>query len=186
MYLMEGGDLFVIIALIFCISVGIILVISGLFKLFGLKVASESIIAMDVIPAKIAKPISLAFPFIELLIGGGLIFVSESMIVNIMAIILILIFVLINFQAVVEKRQKPCFCFGKMIETKIGFGGMVQSLLLLISILVNVIFNNMNLIIILDQGTQVVHVVLIVTVSIFLTVTLILIRIIIESILTIN
>lgn len=103
-----------------------------------------------------------------------------------MAIILILIFVLINFQAVVEKRQKPCFCFGKMIETKIGFGGMVQSLLLLISILVNVIFNNMNLIIILDQGTQVVHVVLIVTVSIFLTVTLILIRIIIESILTIN
>ncbi|HDR7913832.1 TPA: hypothetical protein QCY05_002990 [Bacillus wiedmannii] len=181
---MEGGYLFVIIALIFCISVGIILFISGLFKVFGLKAASESIIAMNVIPVKFAKPISLIFPFIELLIGILLIFSSESIIVNIMAISLIVIFVLVNFQAVVDKRQKPCFCFGKMIETKIGYGGMVQSLLLLISILVNVIFNNMNLIMILDQGNQVVYVVLIVTVSIFWAVTLILIRIIMENILT--
>jgi hypothetical protein len=42
---------------------------------------------------------------------------------NIIFGIILSMFILINFKVIVEKKQKKCFCFGKIIETKLGYGG---------------------------------------------------------------
>lgn len=104
------------------------------------------------------------------------------MFINIIAIGLIVMFILINFKVIVEKKQKKCFCFGKIIETKLGYGGLIQCLLLLLSIIPNIIFNGTNLSTVLTHKEHLMYGLEIIIISVFWTITLILIRLIFEII----
>ncbi|ANC18180.1 MULTISPECIES: MauE/DoxX family redox-associated membrane protein [Bacillus] len=171
-----------VITLIFSVSVGLLFFISGLFKLIAIKEASQSIVEMNLMPEKLASIFGMLFPFLEIFLGVSLIIFNNNMFINIIAIGLIVMFILINFKVIVEKKQKKCFCFGKIIETKLGYGGLIQCLLLLLSIIPNIIFNGTNLSTVLTHKEHLMYGLEIIIISVFWTITLILIRLIFEII----
>lgn len=181
-YRLGGIRLLNVITLIFSVSVGLLFFISGLFKLIAIKEASQSIVEMNLMPEKLASIFGMLFPFLEIFLGVSLIIFNNNMFINIIAIGLIVMFILINFKVIVEKKQKKCFCFGKIIETKLGYGGLIQCLLLLLSIIPNIIFNGTNLSTVLTHKEHLMHGLEIIIISVFWTITLILIRLIFEII----
>ncbi|EEM49105.1 hypothetical protein bthur0005_9300 [Bacillus thuringiensis serovar pakistani str. T13001] len=181
-YRLGGIRLLNVITLIFSVSVGLLFFISGLFKLIAIKEASQSIVEMNLMPEKLASIFGMLFPFLEIFSGVSLIIFNNNMFINIIAIGLIVMFILINFKVIVEKKQKKCFCFGKIIETKLGYGGLIQCLLLLLSIIPNIIFNGTNLSTVLTHKEHLMYGLEIIIISVFWTITLILIRLIFEII----
>ncbi|AXR15607.1 hypothetical protein COC60_24770 [Bacillus thuringiensis] len=181
-YRLGGIRLLNVITLIFSVSVGLLFFISGLFKLIAIKEASQSIVEMNLMPEKLASIFGMLFPFLEIFLGVSLIIFNNNMFINIIAIGLIVMFILINFKVIVEKKQKKCFCFGKIIETKLGYGGLIQCLLLLLSIIPNIIFNGTNLSTVLTHKEHLMYGLEIIIISVFWTITLILIRLIFEII----
>ncbi|HDX9647837.1 TPA: hypothetical protein ROY02_004186 [Bacillus cereus] len=181
-YRLGGIRLLNVITLIFSVSVGLLFFISGLFKLIAIKEASQSIVEMNLMPEKLASIFGMLFPFLEIFLGVSLIIFNNNMFINIIAIGLIVMFILINFKVIVEKKQKKCFCFGKIIETKLGYGGLIQCLLLLLSIIPNIIFNGTNLSTVLTYKEHLMYGLEIIIISVFWTITLILIRLIFEII----
>ncbi|MFP7416616.1 MauE/DoxX family redox-associated membrane protein [Priestia filamentosa] len=135
-----------IISLIFTTGAGLLLIISSCFKILSLQESAKSVYKIAFIHKKIATIIGYLFPFIELLVAILLIIQVSNIWVNTIAIIIISAFIIINSNAIFKHSNIECFCFGKLLKTKMGIGGLIQSLLLFFSILPNIIFNNSKVI----------------------------------------
>lgn len=165
-------------SLIFRLSISFLFFCSGFLKIFSLKDSTKSIIELNIMPVRLAKIIGILAPFIEIITAILLIIASDKFIINILAIIVIIFLIAINFKAIIENRQTDCFCFGKLIPTKLGYGGLVQCFLLLLSIIPSIIFSSSNLDMLLNLSFLDITFILIT--SILWSISLILIRKIVE------
>lgn len=134
-----------VMTLIFSTSVSIVFFISGFSKVLSLKEASLSLEQIDFIPKRLKRITGTVFPFIELTLAILLIIASSNFMINVITIILISVFILVNFQAINDRKPKSCFCFGKLIKTELGYGGLTQSLILLLFVIPNIVFNKSNI-----------------------------------------
>ncbi|SHH47633.1 MauE/DoxX family redox-associated membrane protein [Virgibacillus chiguensis] len=135
-----------IVTIIFSVSVGFVLILSGIFKLFSTDELKKFIIDLKIINSGLSTILSRIFPIIEISIGSLLILFNNSILVNISAIILTFTFILVNLIALNKGEVKDCHCFGNIIKTKMGHGGVIQSSLLVLSLLPNFFNHNINLI----------------------------------------
>lgn len=103
--------------------------------------------------------------------------------VNTVAILIISVFVIINANAIFKHNNEECFCFGKFMKSRMGIGGLIQSSLLLFSLLPNILFNNSNVITVLSfQKYNFEFIVIIITILLWV-ISLMLIRTTIDKLL---
>lgn len=131
-----------IISLIFTTGAGFLLVISSLLKIISLHESAKSVHKITFIPEKPAILLGYLFPFFELVLSVLLILRVSDFLVNIAALIIIGIFIIINSNAMLKHSYAECFCFGKLLKSRMGIGGLIQSIFLFLSILPNIIYNN--------------------------------------------
>lgn len=78
-------------------------------------------------------------PIIELLTGIALITLTHNFFINVTALGLFFVFLAIHVNAVLKNDKSACMCFGDMIESRHGMPGIIQSALLIISVLPNLL-----------------------------------------------
>lgn len=170
-----------IFSLIFTTGSALILFISGFFKILSIKSAVELVLKFKFFPRKMGIPIGYLFPFVEILIAIYLLFNKDNLYINILTILIISVFVVINSKAIIEKMQMDCHCFGNIIKTKVGIGGLVQSLLMFLSILPNLFIVNSPYNSILFFEYSSIEFLILFSISVIWTITLILIRMTIDK-----
>lgn len=171
-----------ILALILSFGTGFLLVLSALFKILSLNAYVKSFNKYKNINKTIRKIIGFLSPFIEMIMGMLLIIFSEFLIINIFSVALFFIFILINVNAVIKREVSSCLCFGKIIETKYGKSGIVQSILLSTSLLPNVFIDDHIIFTDLIHSYRLVEINMFTLTAIIWTLTLILIRTIIDKV----
>ncbi|EJR04047.1 MULTISPECIES: MauE/DoxX family redox-associated membrane protein [Bacillus] len=172
-----------IMSLIFTTGSGILLLISSLLKIISIKESSNAIYKITFFPKTISKLLGYLFPFLELLISILLILRMYDLWVNTVAILIISVFVIINANAIFKHNNEECFCFGKFMKSRMGIGGLIQSSLLLFSLLPNILFNNSNVITVLSfQKYNFEFIVIIITILLWV-ISLMLIRTTIDKLL---
>ena len=121
------------------LSVSSLFVLSGLAKLLSYRASVEHIANNEWIPKVFKKPIGYSLPIIEIICGISLIIRGDNFLVNLLMISIILVFLAVNLQAVLKHKVKDCHCFGKLIKTKTGSGGVIQTILMLLAVLPNLL-----------------------------------------------
>lgn len=172
-----------IISLIFTTGSGILLFISSVLKIISLKESSKFIYNMNFFPEKASKVLGYVFPFFELVISILLILRIYDIWINTVAMLIISVFIIINANAIFKHSHEECFCFGKFLKSRIGIGGLVQSVLLLFSLLPNMLFTNSEIINILSFNTYNIEFIVMGIAIILWVITLILIRTTIDKLL---
>lgn len=127
-----------IVLLIFTSGSGLLLVISGVLKVIAIHDSAKSIENLYPVFKKNARKLGYLFPFFELLLGCLLIFYTYNIWVNSIAMILFSVFIIINTNAILKHDNTECFCFGNLIKSRMGFGGLIQSFLLLLCVIPNI------------------------------------------------
>lgn len=123
---------------VFRISVMCSFILAGTSKLFAIKEAKKFPEKIGLISGKYGQILGGSMPFIELFIGiFGIIF--NSYILNILAIGVLLFFIVLNLKYTLEKKSSKCFCYGKLINTKIGIGGLSHYMYQIIIFIVSII-----------------------------------------------
>jgi len=167
-----------IFSLIFSISVSMLFFISGISKMLSLKQSASSIVKLELLPKKLATIIGFSLPFLEIVMSLALLLKGNSIIINIAMIGLIVVLIIINFRAINEGKQSDCFCLGKIVNTKIGYGGLIQCILLLLSLIPNIINESINFLEI--QEMQLLQIIFIFITAFLWVVSMIIIRKLIE------
>lgn len=126
------------LGIIFRASVAIAFLFAGLSKLLWIRDSSRFARDLGLFPKKVGAVLGFFMPIIELAVGIGMIF-SNNPFISIVALGIIMFFVAINVKTVVEDRTLECFCYGNIIKTKLGQGGLVHYLFLLITLLISFI-----------------------------------------------
>ncbi|MDN3233549.1 MauE/DoxX family redox-associated membrane protein [Priestia megaterium] len=170
-----------IILLIFTTGAGFLLVISSILKIISLRESAKSVHKMTFIPEKIAILLGYFFPFFELLLAFLLILRVNDFLVNIIALITISMFIIINSNAILNHSQAECFCFGKLLKSRMGMGGLIQSIFLFLSILPNIVYNNSHVSSLFSYDELNFENIALITVTTLWTFTLILIRISVDK-----
>lgn len=130
-----------VIALILKLGTGLILVISGVFKIMSLNTYVSSLKKYKNINKTIRNIVGFTSPFIEVILGTLLVVYSGNKYIYLFSIVLFCLFILINLDAIVKKNISKCMCFGKVIETRYGKSGIIQSSLFILSILPSIFIN---------------------------------------------
>jgi len=135
---------------IFCYGSALVLILSGISKLISHSNTKHFFLKYIAINDISITFVALLFPLFEIVIGVGL-FIYAHPILYISALFLILLFIIINSYALINKVEEDCKCFGNLIPTKTGLGGLIQSVCMFFSIVPLLYFDksNMN---ILDIG----------------------------------
>lgn len=170
-----------IISLIFTTGAGFLLIISSLLKIISLHDSAKSVRKMTFIPEKIAMLLGYFFPFFELVLAILLVLRVNDFFVNTVAIIIISIFIIINSNAILKHSYAECFCFGKLLKSRMGMGGLIQSIFLFLSILPNIIYNNSHVLSLFSFNELNFEYIAIIIVTALWTFTLILIRISVDK-----
>ncbi|MFJ7699215.1 MauE/DoxX family redox-associated membrane protein [Lysinibacillus fusiformis] len=118
---------------IFCYGSALVLILSGLSKLISHSNTKQFFLKYIAINDISITFMALLFPLLEIGIGIGL-FIYAHLILYISALSLISIFIIINSYALINKVEEDCKCFGNLIPTKTGLGGLIQSLGMFFSI----------------------------------------------------
>ena len=164
-----------VIALISTISIGMLFFVSGLAKVFYLDKSSAFLVGLDILPKNVSIAIGYIFPFLELVVGVGLILQGNNIFVNIVAFGVITVFLLTHFRAIIQNNLQDCFCFGKLLTEKLGFGGVIQCSLMILAILPNIFFDGMSLLSFYQSNNITLFIVTLIVAS-FFAITLILVR----------
>ncbi|MNK70816.1 Methylamine utilization protein MauE [compost metagenome] len=172
-----------IIYLMLSISVAVILFISGILKFLSLNELYKKIAELLAIDNFLVKIIGTVIPLFELLISVLLITYNESIFVNIISIIMTGIFISMNINGVAKRSLKDCLCFGKFFKTKLGYGGLIQSVLLFLSLIPGLLFKTTNSINFLFYEHNLSDITLVLFVSLLWSITLFIIRIQVDTIL---
>ncbi|MEW9702288.1 MauE/DoxX family redox-associated membrane protein [Paenibacillus sp. SI8] len=167
---------------VFSFAVCFLFILSGVSKLLALKETVHSFEKVGFLTIRYSRLIGATLPFLEIIIALIIIIFGSNMIVVTIAIILIIIFIAINFKAMIENKHESCYCFGKLFPSKTGYGGFLQSTILLFSLVPSLFWNSFSLHT-LTSTTMFVYINVIVF-ALFWTITLLLFRVIIETIYT--
>lgn len=126
--------------LAFTTGSALVLFISGLLKVFSITNTIKMINKMGIFPSKLSNILGYLFPWIEISLAIVLFWRVDIFIINIITLLVFGIFIVINVSAIIENKQIECNCFGNFIKSKIGYGGLVQSILLILSIIPTLFF----------------------------------------------
>lgn len=162
--------------IILSMSVGFLLLISGITKFFSINETSQSLIDLGLVKIiSLSRSAAVILSAMEVFLAIGLILFSGYLFINISAFLVFLIFILINYKSVANNLKINCNCFGKILKTEYGYGGIIQSLIMIIIIIPNILSKNMsyiNFYNIIPFRTSI----LIIISAFFATVTIILVR----------
>jgi len=162
--------------IILSMSVGFLLLISGFTKFFSIDETSQSLIDLGLVKIiSLSRSAAIILSVMEVFLAIGLILFSGYFLVNITAFFVFLIFILINYKSVTNNLKIECNCFGKIIKTEYGYGGIIQSLIMIMIIIPNILLKNMsyiNFYNIIPISTSI----LLIISAFFATVTIILVR----------
>lgn len=116
-----------------------VLVFSSIFKLLALKKYLRALENYEFIPGAWKSVIGYGSPVVELLTGFALIWLPHEFFVNLVALGMFFVFLAIHVHAVLKNDKSTCMCFGEIIKSRYGMPGIIQSVLLIISILPNLL-----------------------------------------------
>ncbi|UMY54736.1 MULTISPECIES: MauE/DoxX family redox-associated membrane protein [Paenibacillus] len=134
-----------IISLIFRVGVGIVLLISGLSKLFSVVETTNDLKKFNFLPIKYLGFIALLIPIVEIVLSIFLIIKGNELIILTGCMAVFLCFMYTHISAMISNDNTNCSCFGKLIKSRHGFGGVLQANLLLISLIPSIIYKSNNL-----------------------------------------
>ena len=106
-------------------SVCIILLLSGILKLIYIKYTVSTITLIDVFPSKISKYIGYLLPLLEISMAVLLYEINEKL-VYVFIIGYLMFFIIINLKFIYQ--DKKCCCYGRLIKSKLGLGGVIHFL----------------------------------------------------------
>lgn len=122
-------------------SISISLIFSGFSKIIWIKETSKFVGELGLFPKNIGKYIGFLIPFIEFGLGIGWLMSSSKYIIY-GTIFIFMFFVSLNFYFVLNKRTKKCFCYGKMLSSKLSKGGLFHYVYLLLVTLSSLVLEN--------------------------------------------
>ncbi|WP_083252913.1 MauE/DoxX family redox-associated membrane protein [Bacillus sp. F56] len=163
------------ITLVFSTGIGILFLLSGFSKVVALRESVASIKKLKLFSDIISTFLGLTFPFFEVALAILIILYKSSLIVNLVALCITVVFMLINYKMISDRKKISCFCFGNIIKTELGYGGLTQSFLMLGCFLLNIIITSQNSLLLIKDIELKLLILYIVT-SILWTITLLLIR----------
>ncbi|WIM40958.1 MauE/DoxX family redox-associated membrane protein [Paenibacillus sp. PK4536] len=144
-----------ILSTIFHVGVGLVLLFSGISKIFSIKENQNELKILKIIPNYLLVPLSYLLPIFEVLLAISLLFRGDIIYVQILAIVLLLSFVFIHIDAMLNKKETKCFCFGNMISAKHGLGGLIQTILLLLSLIPSVLYLPSSLYLLMSEDLNI-------------------------------
>lgn len=115
-------------------SVAFTFLFAGFSKMLWIKDSSRFARNLGLFPPKVGAILGLCMPLMELAIGIGMI-MSNSPLVSIFALGIIMFFIILNLKAIIDKKGLSCFCYGNIIKTKLGQGGFIHYIYLLFTAL---------------------------------------------------
>ena len=126
-------------------SVCIILLLSGILKLIYIKYTVSTITLIDLFPSKISKYIGYLLPLLEISMAVLLYEINEKL-VYVFIIGYLMFFIIINLKFIYQ--DKKCCCYGRLIKSKLGLGGVIHYtywlMVIIIDILVQKDYVNIN------------------------------------------
>jgi hypothetical protein len=125
------------LGIIFRIAVSLTLFISGLSKLIHIKESIHYFRDWGLFLPAIGSVLGVLIPPIEILTGIALI-KTNNLLIEIFAISIVFFLILINMKAVLDNDNKLCFCFGNVLKTRLGIGGLVHTIYLLIALFISI------------------------------------------------
>ena len=111
---------------VYYFAITLMLVFSGTLKLIYFKYTKSTIMRLEIFPPKMAKMVPYGMPVAELAMAIG--FAAGYKIVGVVYLAYLLFFVLLNFKTFTSNEKKECCCYGKLIRSKLGLGGMLHYL----------------------------------------------------------
>lgn len=163
-------------------SVGFLLLLSGVMKMLTPNSAANLFVELGLNSFQLSKLLGILFSIVEIFLAISLFLVSESLLVNIISVIIFSIFLLVNIKSLTNKEKKSCSCFGKLLKTELGYGGIVQSLIMLIIVFLNIGTEKPGFLMLVNNKIILHELILVVIVSVLGTITLIFIRSTIDTI----
>lgn len=118
-------------------AVAFTFIFTGCIKLFQIKESVRFFRDWGIFPPKIGILLGFGIPPVELMTGIALI-LNNNVLVEIFALAIIVFLVAINTKAVIDQDSKPCFCFGNFIQTRLGIGGLIHTVYLLLALFVSI------------------------------------------------
>ncbi|WDF50308.1 hypothetical protein PQ460_20345 [Paenibacillus sp. KACC 21273] len=144
-----------ILSTIFHVGAGLVLLFSGISKIFSIKENQNELKFLKIIPHYLLVPLSYLLPIFEVLLAISLLFRGDIIYVQILAIVLLLCFIFIHIDAMLNKKETKCFCFGNVISAKHGLGGLIQTILLLLSLIPSVLYLPSSLYLLMSEGVNI-------------------------------
>lgn len=123
-----------LLGMILKLSVSLTFIFAGFAKLIQIRNSSRFVKKLGIFPEKVGAMLGFFMPIIELVVGFTMIF-NNNIYIEIIALAIIMFFIGLNLKAVLDKKELECFCYGKLIKTKIGASGLIHYLYLLICLI---------------------------------------------------
>lgn len=127
-----------ILGYIFFSSIALTLIFAGISKIISYSNTIDTIKKIGIFPKKISKVVGIFMPLFEITVAVFLIIKSSKLIV-ILILGYVLFFIGLNFKYTIEKKEIKCCCYGKLIESKLGKGGLIHYSYLLVLLVIGYI-----------------------------------------------
>lgn len=115
---------FNLVGLIFRVSMIVSLLFAGIAKLVWIKNTISSIKKMQFFPKVIEKYIGILMPLLEIFLGMAFLFSNSIWIFGIYVGYL-LFFIFMNLRFYADNIEIDCCCYGKLLPSKLGLGGLL-------------------------------------------------------------
>ncbi|MCT1403814.1 hypothetical protein M4D81_32935 [Paenibacillus sp. p3-SID867] len=113
------------------IAIMITFFFSGTAKVIGIIKNGVQPDSLNFLPRRLSFGVNLFLPFLELLICLCLGFGWFSQPFVLVSILLFFIFLFLHLKAALKNSEVTCNCFGNLASGKMGWGGVMQNILLI-------------------------------------------------------
>ncbi|QUG43122.1 hypothetical protein KD050_07785 [Psychrobacillus sp. INOP01] len=127
------------------VTIGIILILASVSKLFNLKGFIFVIRLLNLFSRNLSILIGILVPVIELTLGLCFIFGIYIKLAAAFSFFLFIVFILLNLYAINTGKDISCNCYGKLLNTQMGIGGVLHNLILAPCSLIVLIWGDMTL-----------------------------------------
>ena len=114
------------------VAFGLIFLFSGGMKIIDLARFSESLTAMQIVPARFVSSVSVAVAVVEVIIGVAIVLGFRTTIMSAVAAGVLALFTGVIAEKVIEGAQVSCGCFGSLSSEKISQMTVLRNLILLL------------------------------------------------------
>ncbi|MDU1117059.1 MAG: MauE/DoxX family redox-associated membrane protein [Clostridium butyricum] len=125
-----------ILGCIFFSTITITLIFAGISKMISYKNTIDTIKKIDIFPKRISNVVGIFMPLFEVIMALLLIIKSNKLIIVILILGYLLFFIGLNLKYTMEKKEIKCCCYGKIIQSKLGKGGLIHYLYLLVLLVI--------------------------------------------------